>query len=277
MLLKKIPHFKHGFRHMSTIGYKGFDKDLKGFSNFQYKVGETYELTSGQLQLCRNGFHFCPIKPIDVLKYYNDANSKYAIIEAQGAIIDQYAQAVTDKIKIVEIILKDDLFKLTTGKYDTLYGRQEWYREGVLHREDGPAIIYESGAQKWYKFGKCHREDGPALILSAGIQEWHKAGEIHREDGPAIIHPNGNQFWYLLGKLHRKDGPAIILSNGDQFWYHEGQLHRKDGPARILSDGTQEWYLFGKCHREDGPAVIWSHGSQYWYRGEKFIEKMVQP
>ena len=53
---------------------------------------------------------------------------------------------------------------------------KRWYRDGKLHREDGPAIEYVNGTKLWYRDGKCHREDGPAI-------EW----------------ANGDKYWYLKG------------------------------------------------------------------------------
>jgi hypothetical protein len=35
---------------------------------------------------------------------------------------------------------------------------------GKYHNENGPAIIYVGGAMAWYKNGKMHRIDGPAFI-----------------------------------------------------------------------------------------------------------------
>ena len=37
-----------------------------------------------------------------------------------------------------------------------------WYREGALHREDGPAVVWRNGARnEWYLNNERHREDGP--------------------------------------------------------------------------------------------------------------------
>ncbi len=56
------------------------------------------------------------------------------------------------------------------------------------------------GSQRWFKDGKLHREDGPAIIDPDGRQTWYKDGNLHREDGPAIIHPDGTKYWYKDGK-----------------------------------------------------------------------------
>ena len=63
------------------IGYKGFDSKMQ-CRGFQYKVGETYK-HGDTLSLCNSGFHFCE-NPLDVLRYYGPATSKYAEVEADG-------------------------------------------------------------------------------------------------------------------------------------------------------------------------------------------------
>jgi len=94
--------------------------------------------------------------------------------------------------------------------------------------------------------GKLHREDGPAVIYASGAQKWYQNDKLHLEDGPAIIHADGTQFWYLNDKRHREDGPAVIRASGTQKWYLNDKLHREDGPAVIFADGEQRWYLNGK-------------------------------
>jgi hypothetical protein len=79
-------------------------------------------------------------------------------------------------------------------------GTQQWWQNGRLHREDGPAVIFPDGTQEWWLNGKLHREDGPAVIRPNGIQVWYINDNLHREDGPAYIHPNGTKEWYLNGK-----------------------------------------------------------------------------
>jgi hypothetical protein len=35
----------------------------------------------------------------------------------------------------------------------------------VLHREDGPAVMFDDGSMEWYFRGELHRTDGPALTF----------------------------------------------------------------------------------------------------------------
>ena len=59
--------------------------------------------------------------------------------------------------------------------------RVSWYKNGLLHREEAPALIvyFSDGRisiETWYKNGKEHREEGPALI------EYFNDGRIQREE-----------------------------------------------------------------------------------------------
>jgi len=81
----------------------------------------------------------------------------------------------------------------------------------------------KEGTRMHYREGYIHREDGPALIGTNGDQYWLSNGYIHREGGPAVIYPDGYQAWYLNDKRHREDGPAVIWPNGHQEWFLNGE------------------------------------------------------
>jgi hypothetical protein len=52
-----------------------------------------------------------------------------------------------------------------------------WTRNGLLHREDGPAIIDNNGDKFWMINDKPHRLDGPAAEFADGGQEWFVDGK----------------------------------------------------------------------------------------------------
>jgi hypothetical protein len=121
----------------------------------------------------------------------------------------------------------------------------------------GSEIYDEDHDVEWFKNGIRHREDGPAHIDCEGTQRWYINGELHRLDGPAVVYTDEeNNEWYKDGLLHREDGPAKTDYGVDE-WYIKGELHREDGPARIHREynGRCEWYLNGNLHRKDGPAI----------------------
>ena len=106
-------------------------------------------------------------------------------------------------------------------KVKVFANRVEWYFEGKLHREGGPAIEYVNGDKFWIKNGLTHRENGPAAEYADGTKEWWNNGLRHREGGPAVEYSDGDKWWYKDGMLHREDGPAIEFSNGNKSWYLE--------------------------------------------------------
>ena len=67
-------------------------------------------------------------------------------------------------------------------------GNKEWFLNGELHREDGPAIEFANGSKAWYLHGKYHREDGPAYegvsrLFTTGWRKWYLEDErVQPED-----------------------------------------------------------------------------------------------
>jgi hypothetical protein len=37
--------------------------------------------------------------------------------------------------------------------------------DGLIHREDGPAVEYDNGDKSWMVHGERHRLDGPAVVF----------------------------------------------------------------------------------------------------------------
>lgn len=68
-----------------------------------------------------------------------------------------------------------------------------------LHRLDGPSYVSD-GIVCWYREGKLHREDGPAIEdLATGYKEWWIDNMLHREDGPAIEYADGSTAYSING------------------------------------------------------------------------------
>jgi hypothetical protein len=85
---------------------------------------------------------------------------------------------------------------------------------------DKPELkVLPDGTHEWYLNGKLHRQDGPAVERPDGYREWYLNGKRHRQDGPAIEWPDGTCVWWLKGKLHRPDG-----SCGSDFSIDETEL-----------------------------------------------------
>ena len=83
-------------------------------------------------------------------------------------------------------------------------------------------VTYADGDKEWWFNGELHREDGPAVERVSGHKEWRLNGELHREDGPAVEWADGHKEWWLNGKRHREDGPASEYASGHKEWCLDG-------------------------------------------------------
>jgi hypothetical protein len=103
-------------------------------------------------------------------------------------------------------IFKSKFTTIRNGMIVDKIGDKHWYKNDLLHREDGPAAIDSNGAEYWFFEGKRHRIDGPAVTCPDGYKAWWIEGKKHRADGPAIIYPNGDERWCLNGNCltHKK-------------------------------------------------------------------------
>lgn len=177
------------------------------------------------------------------------------------------------------------------------------FRDGLLHCDDGPALIDDQGNEAWFQSGLMHRVEGPALTRADGSYEFWSNGRRHRFDGPAVVGPDGSREWYLFdakidesfmlkemlpkssdstpvlglhgkpsvdyrdenNKLHSESGPAKIFFDGVKEWWKHGYFHRKDAPAITFPSGAYCWYNEGLLHRTDGPAIQTRAGVKKWY------------
>src|SRR5574344_798655 len=101
-------------KNKKVIGYKGFQSDLT-CRGFQYEIGKTFK-HDGDIKLCEAGFHFC--KKIEkVANYYSiqDKDIRICEIEALGKVIEGNDKCVTDKIKIVRELTKDEMYELVNS------------------------------------------------------------------------------------------------------------------------------------------------------------------
>ena len=59
--------------------------------------------------------------------------------------------------------------------------------------------MWSDGDEEWYQNGLRHREGGPAIETAHGSKHWIRNGKPHREDGPAVITPDGRKVWWIDG------------------------------------------------------------------------------
>lgn len=82
-------------------------------------------------------------------------------------------------------------------------GSIEWRCEGVLHRIDGPAVLYPNGDSEWYFNGTLHRLDGPAVECEDGHIEYWVYGYLCKDEAEFIM--KQLQYGIVNGKQIKLD------------------------------------------------------------------------
>ena len=99
---------------------------------------------------------------------------------------------------------------------------------GLLHRQWGPAVIFENGTEIWYQQGKRHRLAGPAIIWYSGELEYWLDGQRHRLDGPAVIHKD-YLGWFIQGREYtaaefieqQRNAGILLPALKDSYWFSQ--------------------------------------------------------
>lgn len=102
--------------------------------------------------------------------------------------------------------------------------------EGELHSTSPslPAKIDCDGTKEWYRHGILHRDNGPAIIHPDGKEEWYKDGERHNSDGPAIVYASGKRAWYL-------NGSRVTKNEFEE--YKEREMRNEKSPYQQYQEG----------------------------------------
>ena len=93
--------------------YKGTNNDLQ-CRGFQFETGKVYEVT-GNIKLCKNGFHSCE-NPIDIFNYYPpDGNNRFFEVEQSGDNKTDVNKTVSEKIEIKAELSIQQVFEIGFG------------------------------------------------------------------------------------------------------------------------------------------------------------------
>jgi len=170
--------------------------------------------------------------------------------------------------------------------------RTEWYLDGKRHREgDLPAIEYDNGTKSWWKNGLRHRDDGPAVEDSGG-KAWWVDGLLHRKDGCAVVWENGYKAWYLKGvyyteeefneKVAIENKPKVIMDLLDEINWVQASCSQtlSENFIRTFKDkvdwdniSCQQQHLSEDFIREFQDKVNWMYVSAYQTLSEEFIRE----
>ena len=92
-----------------------------------FEVGKTYKIT-GELELCKNGLHFCKNLK-DVFSYYMPDKSRFFEVEAKGLVIISKEKSVTSELCIIRELSDIEVNRCKYG-YGYGYGYGDGYSYG---------------------------------------------------------------------------------------------------------------------------------------------------
>jgi len=118
----------------------------------ELKVGDEYSVGGAEFwyEFYKTFVHGIRFKH---LWSHKPENYKYFEISVLGDI-DEYEENIyyTNKLKIIKEVQLEVVKKLSTGEFK-FTDRIEWRKDGLLHNESGPAIIWSNGDMKYYVDG----------------------------------------------------------------------------------------------------------------------------
>lgn len=114
----------------------------------------------------------------------------------------------------------------------------------------------EAHCISYYKNGQLHREDGPALEYDNGYQKWYLNGLRHRANNlPAVIYKNNDQEYWLNGKQHRDNGPAVIYDKHYEYWIHGVEYTKEEFDFLILEKNKLKDHLDNDLEENNSQSI----------------------
>lgn len=167
-------------------GYKVFNPDWT-CRGFKYEIGKTY-IHEGNIDLCKEGFHFCE-KLVDCFNYYDfNPDNKVAEVVATDKVVKGEDKSVTNYIKIVRELSWNDVLNLVnTGKGNTGCGNSGDWNSGNWNSGNSNSGDWNSGnsnSGNWNSglFNACNHANGLFNSKAPKIYMFNKPTKLTFEE-----------------------------------------------------------------------------------------------
>lgn len=159
-----------------------------------YEVGKTYKLPEGALlRMCESGFHFCQEQK-NVLEYY-DFKPEFILLEVEaiGTVLTEGDKSVTDEIRIVRIVPREEY---------------EFMKDNVIRTKESITPYRHT----WYDVEYNERNQPVRGVTQTGYTEkWE-----YNEDGYVLRYENSEGFWLRRG--YDAAGHEVRFENSVSYW-----------------------------------------------------------
>ena len=166
--------------------------------NQEYKVGKTY--TSDKMKMCSYGIHFCQNMK-DVINYYSPTKDFVLLeIEVLGNVETVDDKSVTDKIKVLRVVPKEEYtFPVITYEYDErgnmiseTYPNGDKYTYEYDDRNNMISMTYSDGDKYTYEYDD--RNNMISKTYPNGDKYTYEYDD--RNNMISKTYPNGNKYTY---------------------------------------------------------------------------------
>ena len=164
-------------------------------------------------------------------------------------------------------------------------GTMFYFRNHLLHRFSGPAVIYPDGTKEfWFHGRRHHSSENFAIITANGRNIKIRNGKIIMKywddlNDDLIFEKYDNNLVDCIERTYKTLSTiplktlqlphveTIDSTEKDTIKiYSYGMAHSVIGPAEIKTNGTNVYYQYGVKHCKHSPAVVDTiTKSEYWY------------
>lgn len=228
-------------------GYKAFNKDLK-CRDMQYEIGKEY-VFEGEPIPCEQGFHFCETIGDCYNFYQKNENTRICEIEATGEIKKDELKYITNKIKIIKEITKENIRKGNIGNYNTGYlnsgyenngdrncgdkNSGDWNcgdkNKGNFNTGDANSGYYNSGNFNYGYRNSGDKNSGGNNSGDKNSGNWN-SGDRNSGIGNSGDWNRGNQS---SGVFNTEKNPTIKMFDKESSWTYDDWLNSH---ARIIME-----------------------------------------
>ena len=197
------------------IAYKGFNQDWT-CRGYQYEIGKMYE-HKGDVKACESGFHACEY-PLDVLRYYSPAESKFAVVKMSGGTSKDSDDTKIASAKIT-IETEINLPEMVKKAVEWIKGKVDWDAAKISNTGNQSAATNtgnRSAATNTGDWSAAEVSGKQSIAVALGWQSKAKASIdgaivcVYRNDDGELIHIKASKVgennikadtWYTLDEI----------------------------------------------------------------------------
>ena len=218
--------------------------------NQEYKVGKTY--TSDRMEICKHGFHFCQ-KMADVMGYYS-ANNDFVLleIEALGKIETRGDKSVTNKLRVLRVVPKEEYTEQMRKRFD------------VVERDQNNRIVSRVDSFG-YKNVYQYDDRGNMIVDNDTKMEYDDNNRLVRK-----TFPSGN----FLTCTYDERGNKIAIKNTQG--YHNTFEYDEFNRLTKETYGPNEWHGYTYDERGNKISSTDAYGAHYTYEYDELNRQIKQ-